>query len=78
MGSEGMTVGGSARPGCAVAGTTTGYAFVVQCFAGNLRLIPDGPSGEDVGAGCLHNLPHFTDGYFTGARLLDDGRRSCG
>ena len=23
----------------------------------NLRLIPDGPSGEDVGAGCLHNLP---------------------
>ena len=40
---------------------------------GNLRLIPDGPSGEDVGAGCLHNLPHFTDGYFTGARLLDGG-----
>ena len=40
---------------------------------GNIRLIPDGPSGDDVGAGCLHNLPHFTDGYFTGARLLDGG-----
>eukprot|EP00964_Phaeocystis_antarctica_P098350 scaffold64371_cov67-Phaeocystis_antarctica.AAC.1 len=40
---------------------------------GNLRLIPDGPSGDDVGAGCLHNLPHLTDGYFTGARLLNGG-----
>ena len=27
----------------------------------------------DVGAGCLHNLPHFTKAYFTGARLLNGG-----
>ena len=57
---------------------STLYLPLDSSVGGNLRMIPDGPSGDDVGAGCLHNLPHFTDGYFTGARLLNGGWRGCG